>query len=107
MLTHSHSRSSRAALMATLTKIIIVLVQLSLAVTFFHKAEDAFERQSVPCIATVRAGGGTDAADATDARRDPKWLALARVPLPPLLPPLLSPLLSPRLWATSEGTACS
>jgi hypothetical protein len=67
--------------MATLIQIIIVLVQLSLAVTFFRKAQDGFERQSVP-IANV----GTGAEDATAARGDPRWLALIRVPLPPLLP---------------------
>ena len=45
--TENHTRSSRAALMATLTKIIIVLLQLSLAATVFHQAQDSFERQSI------------------------------------------------------------
>ncbi len=74
------SRSSRAALMATLTQILIVLVQLSLAVTLFRKAQPAFERPSVPYTAKVETG----AEDATAARGDPRWLALIRVP-PPLL----------------------
>jgi hypothetical protein len=95
MLTHSHSRSSRAALMATLTKITVVVFQLALAVALFRKAEGAVERPSVPCIATVRGEGGIGVGDATAARGDPKWLALVRVPLPPLLLP------------TPEGTACS
>jgi hypothetical protein len=75
------SRSSRAALMATLTRILIVLVQLSLAATLLHKAHDEFERRSVPCTAKV----GTGAEDATAARGDPRWLALIRAPPPPLL----------------------
>ena len=68
--------------MATLTKIIVVLLQLSLAGAFFRKVEGAFERESVP-IAMIGAG----AADMTAARGDPKWLALVRVPLPRLLLP--------------------
>jgi hypothetical protein len=58
MLTHSQSRSTRAALMATLTKITVVVFQLALAVALFRKVEGAVERPSVPCIVTVRGEGG-------------------------------------------------
>jgi hypothetical protein len=51
MKLHFLSRSSRAAVVATRSQIILVLVQLSLAVTLCHKAQPAFERPSVPCTA--------------------------------------------------------
>ena len=88
--------------MATLTKIIVVLLQLSLAGAFFRKVEGAFERESVPV-----AKAGTGAADMTAARGDPKWLALVRVPLPPrLLPPgHVSEVRSRRSPSTPEATA--
>ena len=88
--------------MATLTKIIVVLLQLSLAGAFFGKVEGAFERESVP-VAMMVAG----AADMTAARGDPKWLALVRVPLPPLLlpPGHASAVRSRRSPSTPEGAA--
>ena len=39
--------------MATLTKIILVLLQLSLAGAFFRKVDGAFERESVPVAMMV------------------------------------------------------
>jgi len=100
---HSQSHSSRAALMATLTKITVVLLQLALAVALLRKVEGAFERQSVPCIAKL----GTGADDVYAARGDPKWLALARVPLPPLVLPTsrASAVGSRRSPSTPEATA--
>ena len=100
--TENHTRSSRAALMATLTKIIIVLLQLSLAAAFFRKVDGAFERESVP-VAMM----GTGAADVTAARGDPKWLALVRVPLPPLVLPTshVSAVRSRRSPSTPEAAA--
>jgi hypothetical protein len=88
--------------MATLTKIIVVLLQLSLAGAFFRKVEGAFERESVP-VAMM----GTGAADVAAARGDPKWLALVRVPLPPLLRPPghVSAVRSRRSPSTPEATA--
>jgi len=81
--TNSHCTLNprRAALMAALTKIVVVLFQLSLAATVFHKALGSFERDTI--AGDVHLETGAD--DASAARGDPKWLALARVPLPPLL----------------------
>ena len=88
--------------MATLTKIIIVLLQLSLAAAFFRKVDGAFERESVPVAMMV-----TGAKDVTATRGDPKWLALVRVPLPPLLLPPgdVSAVRSRRSPSTAEATA--
>jgi hypothetical protein len=100
--TENHTKSSRAPLMATLTQIIVVLLQLSLAGALFHKVDGAFERESVPV-----AKAGTAVADANAARGDPKWLALVRVPLPPPLLPQghMSAVRSRRSPSTPGGAA--
>lgn len=96
-LQHFHSKPSRAALMATLTKILIVLVQLSLTATLFRKAGQTFEREPPPSVAaTTMARTGAD--DVTAARGDPKWLALVRMPPPSGTSPSSS---------HREGIACS
>jgi len=91
--------------MATLTKIIVVLLQLSLAGAFFRKVEGAFERESVPVA--MMGTNAARAADVTAARGDPKWLALVRVPLPPLVLPTshVSAVRSRRSPSTPEAAA--
>jgi hypothetical protein len=96
MQTHSfRSKPSRAALMATLGKILIVLVQFSLAATLLRRAPPAVEREPIPAVAALTAGTGAD--NVIASRGDPKWLALVRVPPPSRTSPS----------SHREGTACS
>ena len=82
----SHSRASRAALMATFTKVVVVLFQLTLAAAIFHEAQDSFERQPYPCVAM-----GTGVEDAAAEWGDPIRLWRRCQPPPSRLASRLEP----------------
>jgi hypothetical protein len=89
-------KESRAALMATLSNVLTVLVQFALAAMLLRKATPPFERETVDTVADVMAARiGADNVSAS--RGDPRWLALIRVP-----PPLAGSLSFQR-----EGISCS
>jgi hypothetical protein len=93
--THSHTQFTRAALMATLTRIAVVLLGAALAVSLLREGVGTPERGCGPAALHLETGRH----DADASGGDPRWLALLRAP-----PPLLRGAHSPR---TSEGSPCS